>query len=376
MTHPLQPFGYSTVQQENFAQLAFDGARPARVIALFRGRYRVVDRDGERSAELSGRFRHACATAGPEPSAPADSAAAGQVLWPAVGDWVAIVGDDPARIEAVLPRSSALSRKAAGRAAEAQVLAANIDAVFLLAALDRDFNARRIERALALIWSSGAQPVLLLSKVDVCAAPEAAADEARAVAPGVPVHLISALVGTGVEALAPYLAPGRTVSLLGSSGVGKSTLLNRLFGSELQKVDHIRARDGRGQHTTTSSRLIRLDSGALLIDMPGVREVGLLDDSEGLSAAFGDVESLAAACRFADCGHGHEPGCAVLAAIEAGELPAERLASFLKLQREQAFIERKLDARAALNAKRRWKSITRQYRARSKFLRGAGKLRS
>lgn len=359
----LQSYGFCPDVARAFDALSHPRAtlRPARITAELRASWHFVDPQGAGLASLSGQLRHRTSS---------------REELPAVGDWVALTGSqEQASIQAVLPRRSALRRKAAGRAAEVQVLAANLDAVLLLSALDHDFNPRRLERSLALIWNSGAQPVLILNKADLCPDGERFAQEAAAVAPGVPIHVLSALHGGGVDALRPYLQAGRSLALLGSSGVGKSTLLNHLLGAEIQRVEHIRARDGRGQHTTTSARMLRLPGGALLIDLPGVREVGLLENGGGVEAAFGELDELAARCRFGDCSHGSEPGCAVQTAIEAGELQADRLASYQKLLREQAFIERKLDARAALNAKHRWKKINKQYRARTQFLRRQGGLR-
>ncbi len=363
-TDLLNTYGFSAALAGAFEALSASHTtlRPARIIAEQRASWRFVDAQGEGLASLSGQLRHRISS---------------REELPAVGDWVALTGtSEQASIHALLPRRSALRRKAAGRTSEVQVLAANLDAVLLLSALDHDFNPRRLERSLALIWSSGAQPVLILNKADICPDSERYRAEAEAVAPGVPVHVLSALNGGGVQALSPYLQPGRSLALLGSSGVGKSTLLNHLLGAEIQRVDHIRARDGRGQHTTTSSRMLCLPGGALLIDLPGVRELGLLDGEAGVDAAFGEIEQLAHACHFGDCLHTSEPGCAVMAAIESGELRAERLASYRKLLREQAFIERRLDARVASNAKQRWKKINKQYRARTQFLRRQGGLRS
>jgi ribosome biogenesis GTPase len=257
---------------------------------------------------------------------------------PVVGDWVAVqtkpTADADGRVVAVLPRSSTLARRAAGRAMAEQVVVANVDTAFVMVGLDGDFNLRRIERYLAVAWQGGVAPVVLLNKADLHPAPDAARDEVVAVASGAPVHVLCAKHGDGLDALAPYLEPAVTIVILGSSGAGKSTLVNQLSGEERMRTAEVRARDDRGRHTTSHRELIILDSGALLIDTPGMRELGLVDHGEGIAEAFADVEALVALCRFGDCQHDTEPGCAVRAAVEAGELDPARLASYVKLNTE------------------------------------------
>ena len=303
-----------------------DNCIPGRVAAQHRGEYDVLTEGGELRARVSGRLRH-------EASSGADL--------PAVGDWVAL--RDQA-IHAVLPRRSAFLRKVNLGAAEAQVLAANLDAIFVVTGLDADFSPRRLERYLTLAWESGATPVIVLTKADLCADPYDRLLDAEQVALGVPVHLVSNLTGEGVAELAPYLGPARTVALLGSSGVGKSSLANRLLGHEAQATKAL-AEDGTGRHTTTARQLFRLPSGALLVDTPGLREVQLWEAGDGIQEAFADVDELAADCRFNDCAHQREPGCAVQEAIDEGRLPRERLQSYRALQRELARLARKQDAR-------------------------------
>lgn len=239
-----------------------------------------------------------------------------------------------------------------------------------MTSLNRDFNPRRLERTIALVWDAGATPVVVLTKRDVCEDPGPYEREARDVAIGVDVHAISALDGTGLDALAPYLGRGQTVALLGSSGVGKSTLTNALAAETHQVVKAIRAHDARGRHTTTQRQLVRLAGGGLLVDMPGLREVGLYQNEAGLSEVFSDVEALADACRYRDCRHESEPGCGVRAAVEAGTLAADRLASYRKLKREIAYVTRRADARARTEEQRKWKQISKQsrrvYRKRDK----------
>jgi ribosome biogenesis GTPase len=323
-----------------------DDCEPARVAAQHRGGYDVLTEGGERRASLTGRLRHEAASA---------------AELPAVGDWVALREET---IQAVLPRRSAFSRKAAWAPTEEQVLAANLDAIFVVSGLDADLNLRRLERYLTLAWESGATPVLVLTKADLCEDVDAALFEVEQVAVGVAAHAVSNVSGAGIDELVPYLAPARTVALLGSSGVGKSTLANRLAGEELQATHEIRE-DGRGRHTTTSRQLIHLPGGALLVDTPGLREVQLWDADEGINEAFADVDELAAGCRFNDCAHLHEPGCAVQAAIDEGRLPRERLQSYRLLQRELQRLALKQDARLRSDARKQRAAFARSLRKAS-----------
>lgn len=345
MLEQLRPWGWSDARQTQFDSHARAGLQPGRIVAAHRGLYEVAMAGGIQAAQVSGRHRHG---------------ALGPDDFPAVGDWVALQhapGDARAVIQHVLPRLSRFARLAVGASGTTQVVAANVDTVFLVAALNRDFNLRRLERYVAAAWESGAQPVVVLSKADLCDDPQAQALAAEAVAPGVGVHLVASLQGAGLADLAPYLAPGKTVALLGSSGAGKSTLLNALAGREVMATGAIREDDDRGRHTTTHRELVALPSGGLLIDTPGMRELGLLDATEGVSQAFDDVEALARACRFHDCGHDAEPDCAVRSAVAAGTLTPERLASYSKLQREAAYQARRTDQRARLEAQAKWKAI-------------------
>jgi ribosome biogenesis GTPase len=271
-------------------------------------------------------------------------------------------GQDRDLIEAVLPRRTAFVRRAPGERTVAQVLASNVDTVFLVMGLDGDFNPRRLERALVLAWESGAEPVVLLNKADVAADLEARRLEIEQVAGGVPVCVIAAKHGDGLEALAPWLRPGRTVALLGSSGVGKSTLVNRLLGRDKQRTNTVRQSDQRGRHTTTHRELVELPGGALLVDTPGLRELQLWSDGSGLESAFEDVGALAALCRFSDCGHGNEPGCAVREAVEGERLAPERLASYQKLQGELRALEIREDPLKRRAERGRWKAIYKSLR--------------
>jgi ribosome biogenesis GTPase len=312
-----------------------------RIVVEHRGAYRVETDDGERPGALAGRLRHH---------------AQGRSDLPAVGDFVAVRvpdGDGPAVVEAVLPRRTAFVRRVAGRRPDDQVIAANIDIVFVMTGLDHDFNVRRIERYLAAVWESGATPVVLLNKADLCDDVEFRIDAARGAAIGVDVQVISALQQEGIAALSEYLRAGQTIGFVGSSGVGKSTLLNRLLGRDAQTTGGVREHDGRGRHTTTHRELFVLPQGALVIDTPGMREFTLSDADEGLDAAFGDIKELSARCRFSDCAHQGEPGCAVREAAERGEIAAERLTAYEKLLKELEYEASRDDRAAAAERKRR-----------------------
>jgi ribosome biogenesis GTPase / thiamine phosphate phosphatase len=276
----------------------------------------------------------------------------------AVGDWVLLdTGQDPPFVRHALDRSSALRRKAAGRSSDAQVLAANVDLVLIVTGLDGDFSARRIERLATLAWEGGATPVVVLNKADLCPDLPGCVREATAAAPGAEVLVTTALDGQGVELVRGLLPAGRTGVLVGSSGVGKSTLINHLLGYERQRTGAVRADDGRGKHVTTARQLLPLPGAGVLIDVPGLREVGVWGGDEGLQHAFADITELAARCRFSDCGHAGEPGCAVQAEIASGGLAPARLSSFQNLQRELLWAQTRHDAAARAEHERFWRQI-------------------
>ena len=343
----LGALGWSAHFAEAYAPYEGDGFVPGRVAVQHRGAYVVCTEAGEVTAELAGRLRH--------------ESTSGDV--PVAGDWVVLrpyEDGSGATIAALLPRRTAVSRKAALHAVEEQVLAANVDLVFLVTGLDGDFNLRRLERYLATAWESGADPAIVLSKADLCHDVAGALAEVETVALGVPVHVVSCVTGEGIDELRAYFAGSRTIALLGSSGVGKSTLINVLVDEELQATAELR-RDGRGKHTTTTRELIVVPGGGLVLDTPGMRELQLWDVTEGFGTAFSDVEGLFEHCRFRDCRHEKEPGCAVKRALADGSLDPDRYRSYQKLQRELRALELKQDrrARAEEGKKRR-----RQARAR------------
>lgn len=347
----LEDLGWDRFFESHFEQLNQPGIAPARVIEEFKGFYRVRSAQAEYLAEIAGRLQHEAAT---------------RADFPAVGDWVAITprGEEGrARIEHILPRRTKLARKVAGREVSEQIVATNLDTVFVVSALNRDFNLRRIERYLTMVWDSGARPVVLLNKADLCPEAAARAFEVEEVALGTPVHLLSALAKTGLEDVRKYLAPGSTAAFVGSSGVGKSTLINGLAEAAL-RVQAVRQQDDRGQHTTTSRQMIFLREGGMLIDTPGMRELQLWSHEDGATQTFQDIAMLSLDCRFRDCVHQGEPGCAVDAAIQQGELSFERLENYRKLLAELRFQERKMNPEVARQDREKWKKIHKAMRNR------------
>ena len=312
-----------------------EGTIRCRVIRQQREQYGIADEQGnEYTARVSGKYMNNAAAADD---------------YPAVGDYVAArIEGDTAIIHALFPRKSAFVRKVSGKTFAAQVVAANVDTVFLCMSLNENFNARRMERYVAAAWESGARPVIVLTKADICSDVDAKLNELYSAAPGVDIVAVCAMDGMGMDKLSPYIAKGETIAFVGSSGVGQSTLINRLTGSDTMQTGAISG-GGRGRHTTTHRELIPLANGATLIDTPGMRELGMMDAEAGIEAAFEDIEQAARGCRFADCTHTNEPGCAVRAAIERGEISRERFESYKKLSAEN---ERAADAKAYLDAKR------------------------
>lgn len=330
------------------------GLSPMRVAEEQRGAYLLISPAGRLAATVTGRLMH-------------DSS--GRDDFPAVGDWVLAERLDGGRgvIRRLLERRSKISRKAPGARTDEQVIAANVDIAFLVTSLNRDLNLRRIERYLAVIWDSGATPAIVLSKADLSEDPWSLCAEVEAVAPGVAVLVTSAETGEGVDQVGVLVPRGRTAVFVGSSGVGKSSLLNRLLPGEDLAVSDIRG-DGKGRHTTTSRQMMVLPSGGLVIDTPGLRELQLWDAEAGIGQTFAEIEELVGGCAFSDCSHGAEPECAVQAALADGSLATERWESFRKLQREQMFIESKRDHSLKTAQKKKWKQIHKDYRQKMKFL--------
>lgn len=336
-----------------FAPYAADGCEPARVTLELKGYCEVTGETGARLGECSGKFMHAA-------KAPAD--------YPAIGDWVAVTPQpgDPTRvaIQAVLPRRTRFSRRAAGEEVLEQIVAANVDTVFLVSSLDGNHHLHRLERYLAAAYASGAQPVIVLNKADLTDETEAIPREIAGVAPAVPVFVISAKTRRGLKALTPWLQPGQTIALLGSSGVGKSTLINRLMGDAVQFTQEVREADHKGRHTTTQRELLITPGGVIIIDTPGMREIQPWEAGAGLAAAFDDVAAVAARCKFRDCTHTVEPGCAVTAALGDGSLELARWQSYGRMLRATAHEVRRVDRPAAQQHKAQMKKLTKSLRQR------------
>ena len=344
----LEELGWDDRWASALEQLHEDDLIPARVAAQHRGAYVAWAEQGELRARAAGRLFYEHEVGEPIP---------------AVGDWVGVRAAGAATITAILPRRSAFIRKRAGLGSEEQVLAANVDTAFLLAGLDDDFSLRRLERYLTTAWESGAAPVVVLTKADLCDDVAEAVLQVESVAIGVPVCAVSNVTGAGFDELSRHLRSGQTVVLLGSSGVGKSSLLNRLADADVMRTAAL-AEDGTGRHTTTHRELVRLPGGALAIDTPGLRELQFWDGD--LDAAFEDIEALADECRFRDCAHAREPGCAVLAAVDDGRLELDRLRSWRKLQRELEAIAARTDHRLHAARKKRWKQLAAHAKQKSR----------
>jgi ribosome biogenesis GTPase / thiamine phosphate phosphatase len=339
----LKQLGWDSFFEEGFSSYQNGSYIVGRVALEHKGMYRLFTEHGDLLAEVTGKLRHFSSE---------------RQDFPAVGDWVVITArpeEQKAMVHAILPRKSKFSRKQAGQTTEEQIVAANVDTVFLVNALNTDFNLRRIERYLLLSWESGANPVIVLSKADLCDDINEKISEVESIAMGVPIYAISAERNNGLEQLLHYIQEGRTVALLGSSGVGKSTLANALYGEEKQEVKTIRYDDDKGRHTTTHRELILLKEGGIVIDTPGMRELQLWVADDGMDHSFSDIEELASQCRFRDCQHETEPDCAIQAALSNATLDKARYLNYVKLQRELAYLARKENQRAASAEKARWK---------------------
>ncbi|MBI1748727.1 MAG: ribosome small subunit-dependent GTPase A [Acidobacteria bacterium] len=340
----LETFGWNSYFASHFKQHAEAGFSVGRVVLEHKNFYRVYTEHGELWAELSGKL-HYLATSRQD--------------LPAVGDWVVIQilgNEDKATLHHILPRKSRFSRKVAGSPTEEQIVASNIETVFLMSGLDADFNLRRIERYVIMARASGANPVIVLNKSDLCAEVAQRITEVESVAHNIPIRVISATQGSGLNTLQSFLSPGETVALLGSSGVGKSTLTNVLAGQPLQQVREVRYTDGRGKHATTHRQLILLPSGALIVDTPGLRELQLWVGEEGFKSAFADIAALAEGCLFRDCRHREEPTCAVKEAVKMGTLEASRFENYKKMEKELELLATLQVHKAARLQKGKWKN--------------------
>ena len=353
----LTSLGWSEFFESGFRLYESQGYTVGRVALEHKSFYRVYTGNGESLAELSGKLRHE---------------ALNRSELPAVGDWVVVRSrpeGDRVMIHAVLPRRTSFARKTAGSRTEEQIVGANIDTIFLLTSLNQDFSLRRIERYLLIAWESGANPIIILSKSDLCDRVAGAIDEVRSVARGVAIHAVSVVNGDGLQDIAQYFKYGQTVALLGSSGVGKSSLINHLAGVDLLKVQTVREHDDRGRHTTTHRELLLLPAGGLVLDTPGMRELQLWDGDESLQLVFDDIEEFAGSCFFSDCQHQDEPRCAVREALAAGTIDAGRYQSYAKLQKELKYQARRKDKLSEILEKKKWKKLSRLATERARLKR-------
>jgi ribosome biogenesis GTPase / thiamine phosphate phosphatase len=349
----LEDLGWNSFFQNQSIEHQHENLIPARVIFCSRGIYRLASENGELWAEIAGSLRH--------------KSLSSEDL-PVCGDWVLVdksIEGDRAIIRFLLPRKTIFTRQQAGTSPGPQVVAANVDTICIVSGLDSDFNLRRVERYLAIAWESGARPLIVLNKADICDEIPARLAEVMSLAPGIPVLVASAESGTGMEELMHYAGRGRTLALLGSSGVGKSSIVNRLFGDAVQEIRETDLETGRGVHTTSARHLFMLPAGGLIMDTPGMRELQVWSVDSGLDSVFEDIKSLAEGCRYRNCSHQTEPGCRVRAAIARGEMDAGRFANYTKLSKEARYIELKKAHSASWVERERWKKVAKQARKRN-----------
>jgi ribosome biogenesis GTPase / thiamine phosphate phosphatase len=351
--HHLSQMGWTSHFQTQIENFNNDGLIPARVVGVSKNIFRTSNGKSEWLATLAGRLKHNA-----------------NGLYPVTGDWVLMTDTVISR---VLVRKNTLSRGASGahnkqdaQPQKEQVIAANLDTVCIVTGLDQDFNLRRIERYLTLVYNCGLNPVIVLTKADLHPNPEHFVSEVETIAPGVPIHLVSALDNAGLAALEPYLSFGRTATMVGSSGSGKSTLINRLYGNPIQLTGAISTHVGKGKHTTTSRDLIMMPQGGMVIDNPGIREIAFWGIDNGIEAAFPEIERFGPGCRFADCSHTREPGCRVLEAVDEGEISRERFENYRKMKRELEYLSLRQNKSAGRVEKERWKEVALKIKAMKK----------
>ena len=348
--HPLLKLGWESHFQNHLDNNRYDNVFPARIVGVQKNSFLINQGDTESLASVSGKLNH-------QKENP----------FPVTGDWV-LVRDKV--ISAVLPRKNILSRGASGTrgkqcslSRKEQIIAANLDTIFIVCGLDRDFNLRRLERYLTLVYNCGLTPCIILTKADLHQDPEHCVHEVETVAFGVPVHLVSALDSLGLASLTPYLSHGQTIAMIGSSGAGKSTLVNRLAGKTMQATNFVSEHEGKGKHTTTSRNLIMMPQGGMVIDNPGIREIGFWDDGNGLNVAFPEIETLAKTCRFHNCSHTQEPGCQVLHGLSVNTIRKDRFDSYQKMKRELAYLSDRQTKSSDRVEKERWKEVSLKIKA-------------
>ncbi len=343
----LQSLGWNDFFSAHFKSYAEQGFAVGKVAVEHKQYLRLYSEFGQITCEISGKFRHEARSQGE---------------FPTVGDWIVfrrLADENKGIVQAILPRKSKISRKVAGQHTQEQIIAANVDFLFIVTSLNFDFNVRRLERYLTLAWDSGAGPVILLNKADLCDNPEYFVEQTAEIAFGVPVHFLSASNRDGLEQLQPYFKNNKTCAMIGSSGVGKSTIINKIIGEERQRVDTLRSSVEKGRHTTTQRELIILPGGGLLIDTPGMREIQLWDADRGIAEAFEEITTTAENCHFRDCRHRQEPGCAVRQAVKSGEIQMARYKNFQKMQDELQQLKEKQQLQSRLEAKRQDKILHR-----------------